>query len=223
MRAVRQVPGVKHVFVASGVRMDLALRCKQYLQELARHHTGGLLKVAPEHCDPHVLELMHKPPVQTFLDFAEQFRKAVPGRKLYLVPYFMAGHPGCDLDAMIRLAQFLKRAGYRPEQVQDFVPLPMEVATCMYYTGVDPFTGKEVYVARGARERRLQRALLQFFKPENYHLVREALVAAGRQELIGDGPDCLIPATKPAAASKRKPTRPATTARRLRPTRHLLD
>jgi uncharacterized radical SAM protein YgiQ len=223
MRAVRQVPGVKHVFVASGVRMDLALRCKQYIHELARHHTGGLLKVAPEHCDPHVLKLMHKPPVETFLDFAEEFRKAVPGRKLYLVPYFMAGHPGCDLDAMIRLAQFLKRTGYRPEQVQDFVPLPMEVATCMYYTGLDPFTGKEVYVARGARERRLQRALLQFFKPENYHLVREVLVAAGRQELIGDGPDCLIPAKKPAAASKPKATRPTPVPRRLRPTKHLLD
>ncbi len=198
MREVRQVPGVRHVFVASGVRMDLALECKQYIHELARHHTGGLLKVAPEHCDPQVLELMHKPPMETFLAFVQQFRKAAQGRKLYLVPYFMAGHPGCDLDAMIRLAQFLKRTGYKPEQVQDFVPLPMEVSTCMYYTGVDPFTDKEVYVARGARERRLQRALLQFFKPENYRLVREALLTAGREDLIGDGPDCLIPARTPS-------------------------
>ena len=199
MREARRQPGVKQVFVASGVRMDLALRSVAYIEELARHHTGGLLKVAPEHTDLETLRRMHKPPVETFAAFQQRFCQAAAaaGKEQYLVPYFMAGHPGCDLPAMIDLALYLKRSGYRPEQVQDFIPLPMDIATCMYHTGIDPISGQEVYVPKGARMRRWQRALLQYFKPENYALVREALREAGRDDLIGPGQECLIPSRPP--------------------------
>ncbi len=194
MEQSRRQPGVKRVFIASGIRMDLARLSPEYVRQLAEHHTGGRLKVAPEHVDPRVLRRMRKPPIEEFLAFGEEFRRAAAaaGKDLYLVPYFMAGHPGCDLAAMIELALFLKRTGYRPQQVQDFIPLPMDPATCTYYTGIDPATGEAVYVPRGGHERRLQRAMLQFWKPENYVHVREALELAGRQDLIGSGPDCLI-------------------------------
>jgi uncharacterized radical SAM protein YgiQ len=199
MRESRRQPGVKQVFVASGVRMDLALRSVAYIEELSRHHTGGLLKVAPEHADPETLRHMHKPPIAAFEDFQRRFCQAAAaaGKQQYLVPYFMAGHPGCDLPAMIDLAVYLKRRGYRPEQVQDFIPLPMELATCMYYAGINPADGREVYVPKGARMRRWQRALLQYFKPENYAIVREALHQAGREDLIGPRPECLIPPRPP--------------------------
>src|SRR5207248_5625388 len=120
--------------------------------------------------------------------------------KQYLVPYFIASHPGSDLDAMIDLALFLKRNGYRPDQVQDFIPAPFDIATAVYYTGIDPFTGEEVDDARGLRDRKMQRALMQFFKPENYFMVREALLKAERQDLIGSGCDCLIPSQPPRQA-----------------------
>jgi len=209
MRACREVAGVKQVLVASGVRMDLAGRDPAYVEELARHHTGGLLKVAPEHVDPSVLGLMKKPPIEDFESFAEQFDRAADaaGKRLHLVPYFMAGHPGSDLKAMIRVAQFLKRTGLRPEKVQDFIPAPMDLATCMYYTGINPATGRKVHVPKGARERRLQRALLQFWMPENYDDVRRALEQAGRFDLIGPGRGCLIPARPPRGAGRRKPGR----------------
>jgi uncharacterized radical SAM protein YgiQ len=199
LRSVRGQGGVKQVFVASGVRMDLALRSPAYIEELARHHTGGLLKVAPEHADPETLRWMQKPPIDSFECFQQMFCQAAAaaGKRLHLVPYFMAGHPGCDLPAMIDLALYLKRRGDRPDQVQDFIPLPMDVAACMYYTGIDPASGREVYVPKGARMRRWQRALLQYFKPENYAAVREALREAGREDLIGPGPECLIPARPP--------------------------
>ncbi|MEX2187863.1 MAG: DUF3362 domain-containing protein, partial [Pirellulales bacterium] len=202
MRDARQTPGIKKVLVASGIRMDLARRSPEYMRELARHHVGGHLKVAPEHVDPHVLDLMRKPANDDFEKFAESFaaesKKA--GKKQYIVPYFIASHPGCDLDAMIELALFLKRGGYKPDQVQDFIPAPFDVATCMYYTGVDPFSRREVEVAQHLRDRKLQRALMQFFKPENYFEVRKALEQAGRQDLIGSGCDCLIPAQPPKEA-----------------------
>jgi len=204
MQAARRQPGVRQVFVASGVRMDLARRSPEYIRQLAEHHTGGLLKVAPEHVDPAVLQRMHKPAVGEFEQFARQFQRAASacGKELYLVPYFMAGHPGCDLEAMIELALYLKRHGYRPDKVQDFIPLPMDVATCMYHTGLDPWTEKPVYVPRSQRERRLQRALLQFFKAENHADVREALRQTGREDLVGDGPECLIPARPPRVARR---------------------
>ncbi len=202
MKLCRTQPGVKHVFVASGVRMDLANRNAAYIDELAAHHTGGHLKVAPEHTDPAVLQLMAKPPLAVFEEFARRFEKASSkaGRPQFLVPYFIAAHPGSDLPAMIDAALFLKRSGYRIEQVQEFLPGPFDIATCMYHTGIDPMSGKKVYVAKGQRERRMQKALLLFNKPENYALVREALEQAGREDLIGTGPDCLISSRRPRQA-----------------------
>ncbi len=203
MRRARSEPGVRKALVSSGIRMDLAQLSPEYLRELAGHHVGGHLKVAPEHTDPHVLELMKKPENENFESFAEAFEKASKqaGKpKQYLVPYFIASHPGSDLHAMIDLAVFLKRNGYRPDQVQDFIPAPFDIATCMFYTGIDPFTKQEVYVAKGLRDRKMQRALMQFFKPENWFAVREALIEAGRQDLIGSGCDCLIPANPPKEA-----------------------
>jgi uncharacterized radical SAM protein YgiQ len=203
MRRARQEPGIRKVLVASGVRMDLAQLSPEYMRELAAHHVGGHLKVAPEHTDPTVLGLMKKPANDNFETFARDFKQASQegGKpKQYLVPYYIASHPGSDLHAMIDLAVFLKRNGYRPDQVQDFIPAPFDIATCMYYTGIDPFTKQEVYVARNLRDRKLQRALMQFFKPENYFQVREALIQAGRADLIGQGCDCLIPAHPPREA-----------------------
>jgi uncharacterized radical SAM protein YgiQ len=203
LRRARSEPGIRKVLVASGVRMDLAQLSPEYLRELAEHHVGGHLKVAPEHTDPTVLGLMKKPEIDDFGKFATEFRKASreAGKpKQYLVPYFIASHPGSDLHAMIDLAVFLKRNGYRPDQVQDFIPAPFDIATCMYYTGIDPFTKKEVYVARRLHDRKLQRALMQFFKPENYFEVRQALEEAGRTDLIGNGCDALIPAQPPKEA-----------------------
>jgi uncharacterized radical SAM protein YgiQ len=203
LRRARTEPGIRKVLVASGIRMDLAQLSPEYVRELAEHHVGGHLKVAPEHTDPTVLNLMKKPNVDNFGTFARQFREASKeaGKpKQYLVPYFIASHPGSDLHAMIDLALFLKRNGYQPDQVQDFIPAPFDVATCVYYTGVDPFSKQEAYVARGLRDRRMQRGLMQFFKPENYFMVREALIQAGREDLIGSGCDCLIPAQPPKEA-----------------------
>jgi uncharacterized radical SAM protein YgiQ len=203
MRRARTEPGIRKVLVASGVRMDLAQLSPEYMRELAEHHVGGHLKVAPEHTDPQVLSLMKKPENGNFESFARDFRKASQqaGKpKQYLVPYYIASHPGSDLHAMIDLAVFLKRNGYRPDQVQDFIPAPFDIATCMYYTGIDPFTKQQVYVAKGLRDRKMQRALMQFFKPENWFTVREALIQAGRSDLIGNGCDCLIPAHPPKEA-----------------------
>jgi len=202
MRKSRTVKGVKKVHVASGIRMDLARGERAYLNELVKHHVGGHLKVAPEHVSEAVLSLMRKPPQHTFEEFAERFqeRSHAAGKEQFLVPYFIAGHPGSGLPEMIELALFLKRNGYRPRQVQDFIPAPMDVATCMYYTGLDPNSMQHVVVARRPREREQQRALLQYFKPENYFAVRKALQQAGRQDLIGKGPNCLIPDRPPAGA-----------------------
>lgn len=202
MKEARELPGIKKVLVASGIRMDLARRSPEYMKELVQHHVGGHLKVAPEHTDPDVLNKMRKPSNDDFEKFTDSFlresKKA--GKKQYVVPYFIASHPGSDLDAMIHLAVFLKQNGYRPDQVQDFIPAPFDVATAMYYTGVDPFTLKPVYIAKQLKDRKLQRALLQFFKPENYFEVREALQRAGRTDLIGDGCDALISANPPKEA-----------------------
>ena len=206
MRESREVAGVRRVLVASGVRMDLARRDPEYLAELAEHHVGGHLKVAPEHVDPGVLELMKKPSADDYLAFDREFRAASRrvGKKQFTVPYFIASHPGSGLDEMIDLAIFLKRNGYRPDQVQDFIPSPFDIAACMYHTGLDPMTGRPVTITKGLRDRRMQRALLQFFKPENYFEVRRALEQAGRQDLIGSGCDCLIPERPPREALDRR-------------------
>jgi len=202
MKKSRDIPGIRKVLVASGVRMDLAQRSPEYMKELAAHHVGGTLKVAPEHTDPEVLRRMKKPEIEDYSGFDKLFREsaAAAGKKIGTVPYFIASHPGSDVHAMIHLTLFLKRNGYRPDQVQDFIPAPFDIATCMYYTGIDPMTGEAVHVDRQLKDRKLQRALLQFFKPENYFAVREALLKAGRGDLIGSGCDCLIPANPPREA-----------------------
>src|SRR5438105_5434150 len=203
MRRARTEPGIRKVLVSSGIRMDLAQLSPEYMKELAAHHVGGRLNVAPEHTGATVLATMKKPSVDNFGTFASDFKRASEkaGKpKQALVPYFIASHPGSDLHAMIDLALFLKRNGYRPDQVQDFIPAPFDIATCMYYTGMDPFTKKPVHVARNLHDRKLQRALMQFFKPENHFQVRKALEQAGRQDLIGSGCDALIPDHPPREA-----------------------
>ncbi|MCG3135647.1 MAG: hypothetical protein HMLKMBBP_03369 [Planctomycetes bacterium] len=202
MRSARAVAGVKRVNVASGIRMDLANLSPEYVEEMAAHHVGGHLKVAPEHQSDAVLSLMKKPSAAVFDRFAAAFDRASAkaGKEQYLVPYYIAGHPGSGVKEMIELAVFLKARGYRPRQVQDFIPAPMDIATCMWWTGIDPLTMKPVATARKLRDRQTQRALMQFFKPENWFLVRDALLEAGRRDLIGGGPQCLIPADPPREA-----------------------
>ncbi len=202
LRKARRVPGVKHVFVASGIRMDLANLDPEYVEEIARHHTGGHLKIAPEHTSDRVLSLMKKPDKASCDEFASQFVAAsrAAGKEQYVVPYFISSHPGSTVDDMIELAVFLKQRGYRPRQVQDFIPAPMDVATTMFHTGLDPMTMKPVDTAVRLRDRKVQRALLQYFKPENWFAVRRALLDRGRKDLIGSGPLALIPESPPKAA-----------------------
>lgn len=203
MRKSRNVKGIKKVLVSSGLRMDLAQLDPEYVRELAEHHVPGRLKVAPEHTSPVVLDTMKKPSIDNFGAFAKLFKKAsekAGKSKQFLVPYFIASHPGSGINEMIDLALYLKRNGYKPDQVQDFIPAPFDIATALYYTGIDPFTKKPVHVAKSMRDRKMQRALMQFFKPENWFTVREALIEAGRADLIGNGCDCLIPAQPPKEA-----------------------
>jgi uncharacterized radical SAM protein YgiQ len=186
MRRIRAVKGLKKAFIASGIRMDLALKCGEYISEIARFHTGGLLKVAPEHTSPKVLSVMKKPSVEVFKEFADRFlaesKKA--GKEQYLVLYFISAHPGSALADMADLAVFLKERNIRPQQINDFLPAPMEYATSIYFTGLDPFTLEPVYVPKKETERRQQRALLQYYKPENRPLILQALRQINRPDLI---------------------------------------
>ncbi len=197
LRAIRAVPGVKKVFIRSGVRFDYLMmdRDETFFRELVKHHVSGQLKVAPEHVSDKVLALMGKPRRAVYEDFAKRYAEL--NRELemnqFLVPYFISAHPGSGLPEAIELAEYLRDSGFVPDQVQDFYPTPGTLSTAMYWTGIDPLTGEEVHVARGAHERAMQRALLQYSKPENRELVREALLAAGRKDLIGRGPRCLVP------------------------------
>ncbi len=195
LRCVRSEDGIKRVFIASGVRYDLAERSPEFVDELAKHHTGGQLSVAPEHVDEEVLDKMKKPGVQSYDRFAEMFACASDktGKEQHLVPYYISGHPGSTMASMIRLALYLKKKGLRPRQVQDFIPTPMSMATSMYYTGLDPFTQEPVYTAKSLREKRMQKALLQYWDPSQHHLAREALRKAGRRDLIGSTTSCLVP------------------------------
>jgi uncharacterized radical SAM protein YgiQ len=198
MSLVRKEPGIKHVHVASGVRTDLVVdgeRGQEYLEELTKHHVGGQLSVAPEHVSDETLRLMKKPPIESYDRFTDAFRCAsqAAGKEQYLVPYFISGHPGSTLHDMIEQALYLKKKGYRPRQVQDFIPTPMSLAATMYHTGIDPLTMKPCYTAKGLREKRLQKALLLYWDPEQHELVREALALAGRTDLIGTRPEHLVP------------------------------
>lgn len=196
LRELRRIEGIKKVFVRSGLRYDymMADRNDAFFKELVEHHISGQLKVAPEHMSDNALYYMGKPSFNVYEQFRERYARINQklGRKQYLVPYLMSSHPGATLDDAIMLAQYLNRIGYMPEQVQDFYPTPSTMSTCMYYTGVDPRTMKPIYVARDPHEKAMQRALIQYRKPENYKLVREALEKAGRRDLIGYTKHCLI-------------------------------
>ena len=196
LREVRKIPKVKKVFIRSGIRFDylIADKNEEFFKELVRHHVSGQLKVAPEHCSAAVLKRMGKPPVEVYERFKKRFYEltAAAGKKQYLVPYLMSSHPGSTMRDAIELSLFLKKEGLHPEQVQDFYPTPGTVSTCMFYTGLDPYTLEEVYVPRSPAEKAEQRALLQYYKPENRKLVLNALKRAGRTDLIGTGKNCLV-------------------------------
>ncbi len=189
-----EIPGVKKVFIGSGIRYDLVLAdSSDYLSRLCAHHVSGHLKVAPEHITQHVTDIMHKPSKEVFEEFKMKFdalNKEL-GKKQYLLPYFMSGHPGCTVEDMVELAEYIRDNNLYTEQVQDFTPTPMTASTCMYYTGINPFTMEKVHVAKG-REKRIQRALLQYRDSRNYGLVYEGLKMAGRVDLIGNECKCLI-------------------------------
>ena len=172
----------------------LADKDDSFFRELVANHVSGQLKVAPEHCSAAVLDKMGKPHIEAYLEFSKRYFRysKKEGKEQYLVPYLMSSHPGSTLKEAVELALFLKKIGIRPEQVQDFYPTPGTVSTCMFYTGLDPYTMKEVYVAKDPHEKAMQRALLQYFNPKNADLVREALKKAGRHDLIGYGDKCLI-------------------------------
>jgi uncharacterized radical SAM protein YgiQ len=195
LRRVREEKGVKHAFVASGVRYDLAARSPEFVRDLARYHTGGQVSVAPEHSSPEVLDKMKKPPIEHYERFAQAFCQASDdaGKEQFLVPYFITAHPGSTLKDTIELALYLKGKGMRPRQVQDFIPTPMAIATTMFYTGVDPLTMQPVPVVRDLHEKKLMKALLYYWDPEQQPLAREALRKAGRADLIGGAQSCLVP------------------------------
>ena len=207
LKKVRKEPGVERAFVASGVRYDLAARSPEFIRELARHHTGGQLSVAPEHTNPEVLEKMKKPPVEHYERFAQAFCQASEqaGKEQYLVPYFITGHPGSTLKDTIELALWLKERNSRPRQVQDFIPTPMAIATAMYFTGIDPLTMEPVAVVRDLREKKMLKALLYWWDEEHHPLAREALRKAGRTDLIGNGARCLVPPERGQAPRLRPP------------------
>lgn len=195
LRTLRALPKVKKVFIRSGIRYDYLLQAKdQFLRELCQYHVSGQLKVAPEHVSPRVTKLMGKSGKDVYVKFADAFKKMNQkiGKEQYLVPYFMSSHPGATLEDAIELAEFIRDLKYRPEQVQDFIPTPGSLSTCMYYTGIHPLTNESVYVARDPEEKRMQRALLQYRDPKNYSLVYRALQKARRTDLIGYGEKCLI-------------------------------
>lgn len=196
LRKLREIPGIKKVFIRSGLRYDYILEDKktEFLDELCRYHVSGQLKIAPEHVSPAVLKFMRKVPRNVTVEFIDAYRKKNRelGLKQFLVPYFMSSHPGSTLKEAVDLAEFIRDSGLRPEQVQDFTPTPGSVSTCMYYTGIDPMTGEDVYVPRDHEERKMQRSLLQYWVPENAEIVKKALIKAGREDLIGNDSKCLV-------------------------------
>jgi uncharacterized radical SAM protein YgiQ len=193
---MREIQGIKKVFIRSGIRYDYLLydRNDEFFHELCKYHISGQLKVAPEHISDRVLSPMGKPGRAVYDRFVKKFydiNKKLNKRQ-YLVPYLMSSHPGSDLNAAVELAEYVRDMGYNPEQVQDFYPTPGSLSTCMYYTGVDPRAMEKVYVPRSPHDKAMQRALLQYRDPKNYGLVHEALIRAGREDLIGYDKKCLI-------------------------------
>lgn len=197
LRKLRKLPKVKKVFIRSGIRFDYCMADKDdtFIRELCEHHISGQLRTAPEHVSDQVLRLMGKPKNEVYEAFLKRYEKinAKTGKEQYAVPYLMSSHPGSGMKEAIELAEYVRDIGYMPEQVQDFYPTPGTISTCMYYTGLDPRTMEKVYVPRSFKEKSMQRALIQYKKPENYELVKEALLSAGREDLIGFDKNCLIP------------------------------
>lgn len=196
LRTVRSLPKVKKVFVRSGIRYDYMLKDPDdtFFRELVKYHVSGQLKVAPEHCSAAVLDKMGKPHIEAYVEFSKKYFELSDdaGKEQYLVPYLMSSHPGSTLKDAVELAVFLKKRHIRPEQVQDFYPTPGTISTCMFYTGLDPYTMQEVYVAKDPKDKAMQRALLQYYDPKNKELVAKALHIAGRNDLIGFSDKCLI-------------------------------
>lgn len=196
LRKLRKLPKVKKVFIRSGIRFDYVLADKgsPFLQELADYHVSGQLRVAPEHVSGRVLQLMGKPSHQVYEEFLKSYKHCCDksGKEQYAVPYFMSSHPGCGLKEAVELAEYIRDLGFMPEQVQDFYPTPSTISTCMYYTEVNPLTMEPVYVPKNPHEKAMQRALIQYRNPDNRNLVEEALRKAGREDLIGYGPRCLL-------------------------------
>lgn len=214
-RKVREVKGIKRVMVASGVRYDLAVKSPAYIKELVSHHVGGYLKIAPEHTERGPLDKMMKPGIGTYHRFKQMFEAAAKqaGKQYYLIPYFIAAHPGTTDEDMMNLALWLKRNRYRADQVQTFLPSPMATATAMYHSGVNPLRGvrhgasEPVEAIKGLRQRRLHKAFLRYHDPDNWPVLREALKAMGRADLIGSRPDQLVPAHQPPGTGKAAGTR----------------
>jgi radical SAM superfamily enzyme YgiQ (UPF0313 family) len=203
---------VKRVFIRSGIRYDYLIEDKddEFMKELIMHHVSGQLKVAPEHCSAVVLDKMGKPHIEAYKRFQKRFYEITKGmgKEQYLVPYLMSSHPGSTLNEAIDLALFLRDNKIRPEQVQDFYPTPGTISTAMFYTELDPYTMEKVYVPKTSKEKAMQRALLQYFRPQNREIVLEALKKAGRRDLIGSSPNCLVQDDrKPAPNQKNKHVR----------------
>jgi uncharacterized radical SAM protein YgiQ len=205
-RKTRALPGIKKALIASGLRYDLAVKSPAYIKELAAHHVGGYLKIAPEHTESGPLSKMMKPGIGSFDRFKQMFDKATKeaGKEQYLIPYFIAAHPGTTDEDMMNLALWLKKHGYRADQVQTFLPSPMSISTAMYYSGRNPLQpvrrtgGEEVVSAKGLKQRRLHKAFLRYHDAENWPLLRDALKRMGRADLIGPGKHHLIPSWQPA-------------------------
>jgi uncharacterized radical SAM protein YgiQ len=209
LKRIRSIKGIKKVFIRSGIRYDYLIHDKNeaFFKELCEHHISGQLKVAPEHVTPRVLKQMGKPTREVYDKFVDKYFEINNklDKKQFLVPYLMSSHPGSDLNAAIELAEYIKEMGYTPEQVQDFYPTPGSLSTTIYYIGYNPLTGEEVYTPKTQEEKDMQRALIQFTVPKNYEKVKKALVKAGREDLIGNGKDCLIKTTPPRLSDKKKP------------------
>ena len=207
LRKLREIPKVKKVFIRSGIRFDYVLADKKnnFMKELCEHHVSGQLKVAPEHVANKVLSYMGKPENSVYQEFVKEYKKTNEqlGKKQFLVPYLMSSHPGSSMKEAIELAEYLRDIGYMPEQVQDFYPTPSTISTCMYYTGLDPRTMQPVYVPTNHHEKAMQRALIQYRNPKNYDLVEEALLSAGREDLIGFEKHCLIRPRKKGQGEQR--------------------
>ena len=214
-RRARQVPGIKKITIGSGIRFDLAVRSPEYVEELARHHVGGYLKIAPEHSEPGPLARMQKPGVGSFERFRALFARfsRQAGKEQYLIPYFMAAHPGTTDEDMLRLALWCKRNGFRPDQVQTFLPTPMALATTMYHTGHDPLArlhraaAPTLFVVKGEKGRRLQKAFLRYHDPANWPDLRQALARMGRRDVIGHGATHLVPQGPAPRKSANYPSR----------------